>query len=73
MWYNNIKVTVLFYMEMILMKERIQGIIIGIVITLFLIGTLSFASQHSEYVERFYKNNTKWNKYRTKGCKWEYC
>ena len=38
------------------MKERIQGIIIGIVITLFLIGTLSFASQHSEYVERFYKN-----------------
>ena len=38
------------------MKERIQGIIIGIVITLFLIGTLSFASQHSEYVERFYNN-----------------
>ena len=38
------------------MKERIQGIIIGIVITLFLIGTLSFASHYSEYVERFYKN-----------------
>ena len=38
------------------MKERIQGIIIGTVTTLFLFGTLSFASHYSEYVERFYKN-----------------
>lgn len=38
------------------MNERIQGIIIGIVITLFLLGTLSFASQRFEYVERFYNN-----------------
>lgn len=38
------------------MKERIQGIIIGAVTTLFLFGTLCFASHYSEYVERFYKN-----------------
>ena len=38
------------------MKERIQGVTIGVVITLVLTGTFSFASQYSEYVERFYKN-----------------
>ena len=39
-----------------MMKERIQGILIGVAITIAFIGTLSFASQRAEYVERFYKD-----------------
>ena len=38
------------------MKERAQGIVIGIVVTLALIGAISFASQHSEYIERVYRD-----------------
>ncbi len=38
------------------MKERYQGILIGILITLIVIGTLSFASQNSDYVQRFYRD-----------------
>jgi len=38
------------------MKERIQGAIIGIALTIALIGTISFASQRSDYVERFFRD-----------------
>ena len=38
------------------MKERIQGIIIGIAISLVFIGALSYASQYSDKVERVYRN-----------------
>ena len=56
MWRNKDKIVVLFYLHGDDFYERIQRVIIGIVITLALIGTFSFASQHSEYVERFYNN-----------------
>jgi hypothetical protein len=38
------------------MKERIQGILIGVLLSMIIGYTLSYASQKSEYVQRFYRD-----------------